>query len=184
MCNRINEKIQVSLDEILLDAKVELRLKQVSLETVRARNVLVSAKPTDLDQVDQTIVDWAKANSVNLVVIENGDQSYTKCGHTSIENIHNVAFLSVSEEQLALLNLPNTVLYFKRIDKMEDKMVRRRLLDFMRRHLVTMGDEKVYFAKNILFSIATISNDMDRYEYYELCTVDAKDAFINNIKLT
>ena len=183
MCNKINEKIQASLDEILLDAKTELRLKQVSLDTVHADNVLISATRTDLDQVDQAIVDWAKANSVNLVVVEDGDPTYTRYGYASFGNIRE-GFLSVSKERLFLLNSSDTVLYFKRIDNMQDKMVRRHLLDFMRTHLVTLGDEKVYFAKNILFSIATISDDMDNYEYYELCTLDAKDAFIDNIRVT
>ena len=183
MCNKIHEKIHASLDEILSDAKTELHLKQVSLVSVHAENALISAVPADLDQVDQAIVAWAKANSVNLVVVEDGDPTYTRYGYASFGNICD-EFLSVSKEQLLLLNSSDTVLYFKRIDNMQDKMVRRHLLDFMRTHLVTLGDGKVYFAKNILFSIATISNDMDHYEYYELCTVDAKDAFMDKIRLT
>ena len=182
MCNELNSKIRSCLDERLLDAEEDMRLKEASLETVCAGNVLISAASEELEEADQTIVDWAKENSVNLVIIEYGDPAYTQYGHASFGNIHNIEFVSISNEQFAILNSPKTVLYFRRIDQMRDKMVRRHLLDFMRRHLAILGDEKVYFAKNILFTIATISKDMDHYEKYELCTVDAKDAFLFKVK--
>ena len=37
-------------------------------------------------------------------------------------------------------------------------------------------------SKNILFAVATVSKEMDRFESYELRTVDAKDAFMFKIK--
>ena len=47
---------------------------------------------------------------------------------------------------------------------------------FMNNQTVTFGDDKVYFAKNILFSILTISDEMDKYDYWELRN-DGKDGF-------
>ena len=171
------------LDQRLLVSQKELPLKQASLETICAGNVLISAASAELEEADQTIVDWARENSVNLVIIEYGDPAYTRFGRASFGNIHNIEFMSISKEQFALLNSPKTVLYFRRIDHMRDKMMRRHLLDFMRRHLVMLDDEEVYLAKNVLFTIATVSKDMDHHEKYELKTVDAKDAFLFKIKL-
>ena len=175
MCNELNIKIRACLNDRLLKAEEDLPVKQVGLHTVCSGNVLVSADSIDLAQVDQTIVEWARVNGVNLVTVEYGDPAYTQYAYASVEDV-----IAVSGEQFDNLNAPKTVLYFKRIDNIKDKMVRRRLLDFMRTHLVMVGDGRV-LAKNILFTIATIPNDMDIDEKRQL-RFDAKDAFLFKIK--
>jgi hypothetical protein len=187
MYTEFKAKLKACLDDRLLNSKKELCIKEAEASllgtgTVCGANVLISTDSADMSEVDQEIVNWANTNSVNLVIIEDGDPSYMQHDHVSMGNIHNIGLIDVSKEQFEILNTPNTVLYFRRIDQMRDKTVRRYLLDFMRTNWATVGDGKAYFAKNVLFAIATISNEMDRYEKYELCTVDAKDAFLFKIK--
>ena len=173
-------KIISCLDERLSHSEKKVHLKQANWQTVCGANVLLSVDDTDFNQADRAIVDWAKSNEVNLVIVEYGDPAYTQHDRATRDNITK-DLLSVTEERFEVLNAPKTVLYFRRIDEMKDKNVRRYLLDFMRTNMLTFGDGEVYFAKNVLFAIATVSKDIENYEYYELCTVDAKDAFVYKI---
>ena len=59
---------------------------------------------------------------------------------------------------------------------MENKLFRRRILSFMNNQSVTCGDNKVHFAKNILFSVLTISDEMDKFDRREFIQ-DSKNGF-------
>ena len=147
-----------------------------------APNVLFSSKEDDQTTVDETIKSWAKENDVNLIEItednnilgniwERASVNYATGGSLSSE------YFLTNEENFNILNTPNTILYFSRIDKMENKLFRRRILSFMNNQSVTFGDDKVYFAKNILFCVFTISNEMDKFERREFIQ-DSKDGFV------
>ena len=85
----------------------------------------------------------------------------------------------MSKDQFALLNQPKTVLYLKRADHINDPMTRQHLLDFVSNHIVTFGDEKAYRAKNILFAVATIPNDMEYSDWREIA-----DRFVSIVDLS
>lgn len=85
----------------------------------------------------------------------------------------------MSNEHFSLINSPKTVLYFKRLDQMTSKVCRQHLLNLMSNHLVTLGDGKIHFAKNILFTIGTIfSKEIDYFEWSEIA-----DKFVDIVDL-
>ena len=145
-------------------------------------NVLFVSKEDEQTIVDETIKTWATENKVNLIEITEDN--------SILENIYDFAtvefangegrsedYFLINEEKFNILNTPNTILYFSRIDKMENKLFRRRILSFMNNQSVTFGDDKVHFAKNILFSVFTISDEMDKFERREFIQ-DSKDGFV------
>ena len=62
---------------------------------------------------------------------------------------------------------------------MKDKVYRRWLLDFINSGIVAdeSKEEGYTFVKNVLFAVATVG-EMQGAELFELCTMDAKDAFM------
>lgn len=172
------------LNESYNHAKMHIKLKKwdPNCQGAFAPNVLFSSKEDDQTTVDETIKSWAKENDVNLIeitednnILENiwkrASVNYATGGSLSSE------YFLTNEEKFNMLNTPNTILYFSRIDKMENKLFRRRILSFMNNQSVTFGDDKVHFAKNILFSVFTISDEMDKFERREFIQ-DSKDGFV------
>lgn len=144
-------------------------------------NILFVSKEDEQTIVDETIKTWAMTNEVNLIEITEDN--------SILENIYDFAtvefangrgrgedYFLINEEKFNILNTPNTILYFSRIDKMENKLFRGRLMHFIKNQSVTFGDDKVYFAKNILFSVLTISDEMDKFDRREFIQ-DSKDGF-------
>ena len=182
--NRIKErkkymktKIYESLNKSKGRAIRDLRLKEMDLcNSVFAPNVLFDAK--NVDAANSDIEEWANENNINLITItENGYEIRNASAYVQIDFMSK-AYLAPTKEQIKKLNQPNTVLFLKNLHKMEDKIYRRRLLDFMREFIVAddSKEEKHTFVKNMLFTAATIG-EMDKNEFFELCTMDAKDAF-------
>ena len=144
-------------------------------------NILFVSKEDGQTIVDETIKTWATENKVNLLEITENN--------SILENIYDFAtvefangggrgedYFLINEEKFNILNTPNTILYFRRIDKMENKLFRRRILSFMNNQSVTFGDGKVHFAKNILFCVFTISNEMEKFDRREFIQ-DSEDRF-------
>ena len=147
-----------------------------------APNVLFIAKEEDQVDMDSVITQWATENNINLVEITENNGMLSK--HQEMATVDfttggsfSTDYIVVSKEKFDLFNTPNTVLYFKRIDDMQDEPFRRLMLNFMNNQTVTLGDGKVYFAKNILFSVLTISDNMDKFKRREFIQ-DSKDGFI------
>ena len=139
-------------------------------------NVMLISKEEDLQDADNAIVSWAKANNINLVEINENNGILTKYRERATVDNFSQSYICVSKEIFELLNHPNTVLYFKRIDTIKDEIFRITLLKFMNNQTVTLGDENGYFAKNILFSVLTVADNSDKYIIRELIQ-DSKDGF-------
>lgn len=144
-------------------------------------NILFVSKEEEQTIVDETIKAWANEKEVNLIEIteENSilDNIYESATveHTT-SGAYNSEYFLTHEEKFNMLNTTNTILYFSRIDKMENKLFRSRLMTFMNNQSVTFGDDKVHFVKNILFSVLTISDEMDKDEWREFRN-DSEDGF-------
>ena len=140
-------------------------------------NILFVANEDNLIEADSLINSWATENNVNIVEITECNGALSKLQEMATEGYLTQSYISVSEEKFNLLNRPNTVLYFKRIDLMQDDLFRRIMLKFMNNQTVTLGDGRVYFAKNILFSVLTIADNMDKFKRREFIQ-DSKDGFV------
>ena len=119
-------------------------------------NILFISGADNLIDVDCLINSWATENNINLVEITENNGMLSK--HQEMATVdfttggsYSTNYIVVSKEKFDLFNTPNTVLYFKRIDDMQDERFRRLMLKFMNNQTVTLGDGKVYFAENILF---------------------------------
>ena len=142
-----------------------------------APNILFIAKEVDMAETDSMIIKWAAENNINLVEITESNGIIGKRQELATEENFTRSYISVSKEKFDLFNCPNTVLYFKRMDLVQDEFLRRIMLEFMNNQSVTLGDGKVYFAKNILFSVLTISDTMDKDARRTLIQ-DSKDGFM------
>jgi hypothetical protein len=177
--NCIRTQITEDLNERFDYAKKHLTLKTWDSDRLGylSPNVLFEIKEDEQANVDETIKVWAAENSVNLVEITEENSVLDNFWEMATEGYLTADYFCANEDVFNLLNTPNTVLYFKRIDKMTNKLFRTRLMRFMNNQSITLGDGKVYFAKNILFSVLTISDNMDKYEYMELKS-DSKHGFV------
>ena len=182
--NRIKErkkymktKICENLNESKERAVKCLGLKKMDLcDTVFAPNICFESNNIDL--MNNLVEEWAKENNINLVTVtENGYEIQNAQKTVSIDFLTS-AYLAPTKEQIEMLNQPNTVLFLKNLHKMKDKIYRRRLFNFMSSFIVAdeSREEGYTFIKNILFTVATIG-EMERKEFFELRTMDAKDAF-------
>lgn len=173
MKTRIYERLNKSKDRAIKD----LCLKEMDLcNSVFAPNVLFEAE--DVDAVNSLIEEWAKKNNIDLVTVtENGYEIQNAQKTVSIDFLTS-SYLAPTKEQIEKLNQPNTVLFLKNLHKMEDKIYRRRLFNFMQSLIVAdeSKEEGYTFMKNVLFTVATIGK-MERKELFELRTMDAKYAF-------
>ena len=173
-------KIIKRLDRGFKRATEDLEYKEWDNDTF-IPNILFVSKEDEQTIVDETIKSWATENKVNLLEITEDN--------SILENIYDFAtvefgngggrgedYFLINEEKFNILNTPNTILYFRRIDKMENKLFRRNLMYFIKNQSVTFGDDKVYFAKNILFSVLTISDEMYKFDCREFIQ-DSKDGF-------
>ena len=142
-----------------------------------APNILFVAKEADLEDVDSLITKWAAENNVNLVEITASNGMISKHQEFATEGYLTQSYISISKENFELFNRPNTIIYFKRIDVVQDELLRRIMLNFMNNQSVTQGYGRVYFAKNILFSVLTISDTMDKDARRTLIQ-DSKDGFM------
>ncbi len=176
--NCTRTQITEDLNERFDHATMHLKLKTWDFDRLGylSPNVLFEVKEDEQSNVDETIKVWAAEHSVNLVEITEENGVLENLWEMATEGHLTASYLRVTEDIFNMLNTSNTILYFKRIDKMENKLFRTRLMRFMNNQTVTFGDGKVHFAKNILFSILTISNEMDKYDYWELRN-DGKDGF-------
>lgn len=174
ICTQITEDLNDRFD----NAKKHLKLKTWDSDRLGylSPDVLIESKEDEEANVDTAIKIWAAENAINLVEITEENGVLENLWDMATEGYLTQSYLRTTEDTFNLLNTPNTVLYFKRIDKMSNKLFRTRLMRFMNNQSVTFGDEKVHFAKNILFSILTISDEMDKYDYRELRN-DGKDGF-------
>jgi hypothetical protein len=174
ICAQITE----DLNDRFEHAKMHLKLKTGGSDRLGylSPDVLIESKEDEEANVDTAIKTWAAENAINLVEITEENGIIENLWETATEGYLTKSYLRTTKDTFNMLNTPNTVLYFKRIDKMSNKLFRTRLMRFMNNQSVTFGDGKVYFAKNILFSILTISNEMDKYDYRELEN-DSKDGF-------
>ena len=174
----IYTQITEDLNDRFDNAKMHLKLKTWDPHRLGylSPDVLIESKENEQTNVDIAIKAWAEKNEINLVEISEENGVLENLWETATEGFLTQSYLRTTEDTFNMLNTPNTVLYFKRIDKMTNKLFRTRLMRFMNNQSVTFGDGKVHFAKNILFSILTISNEMDRCEYRELKN-DSKDGF-------
>ena len=174
ICAQITEDLNDRFD----NAKMHLKLKTWDPHRLGylSPDVLIESKENEQANVDIAIKAWAAKNEINLVEISEENGVLENLWDVATEGYLSASYFRVTEDTFNLLNTPNTVLYFKRIDKMTNKLFRTRLMRFMNNQTVTFGDDKVYFAKNILFSILTISDEMDKYDYWELRN-DGKDGF-------
>lgn len=169
-------KIVERLDRNFKRATRDLKHKEWDNDTFIS-NVLFVSKEEEQTTVDETIKAWATENEVNLIEIteDNNILEMASVNYATGGSLSSYYFLT-NEEKFNMLNTPNTILYFSRIDKMENKLFRRRILSFMNNQSVTFGDDKVHFAKNILFSVFTISDEMDKFERREFIQ-DSKNGF-------
>ena len=175
--SEMKTKIYETLDYSFERAKKDLKHKEIDLcNAIFAPNVFFESN--DTDSLNGFVEEWAKENNVNLfVVTENGYEIKCATAVVSIDFLTE-SYIMPTKEQIEKLNQPNTVLFLKNIDKMQDKSYRRKLLDFMRSFIVAdeSKEESYTFVKNMLFTVATIS-EMKNSEFFELDTMDAKDAF-------
>ena len=133
----------------------------------------------NLESANEIIEKWAKANDVNFIVIDGNDQSVIRKAKKIATIGHLIKdYIAPTAEQIEKLNQPNTILFLKNLDKMEDKKYRRWLFDFMNELIVAddSKEEGYTFAKNMLFVVATVG-EMQGRDAFEMCTMDAKDAF-------
>ena len=174
ICAQITEDLNDRFEHV----KMHLNLKTWDSDRLGylSPDVLIESKEGEEINVDAAIKTWAVENAINLVEITEENGIIENLWEMATEGYLTKSYIRTTEDTFNMLNTPNTVLYFKRIDKMTNKLFRTRLMRFMNNQSVTFGDGKVRFAKNILFSILTISNEMDRYEYRELKN-DSKDGF-------
>ena len=174
ICTQITERLSRSFSH----AQEELIDKTWNFNRQGAfsPNIMFTSREEKQTNVDEAIKAWAAENEVNLVEITEENSVLENLWEMATEGNLTAYYLRTTENTFDMLNTPNTVLYFKRIDKITNKLFRTRLLRFMNNQSVTFGDEKVHFAKNILFSVLTISDEMDKYECRELIN-DSKDGF-------
>ena len=173
--NAYAAKIIEKLDRGFKRATRDLKHKEWDNDTY-IPNVLFVSKEDEQTIVNETIKSWARKNDVNLIEITEDNNILENIYERAIVKFGSDEFFLTNEEKFNMLNAPNTILYFSRIDKMEDKLFRRRLMYFIKNQSVTFGDDKVHFAKNILFSVLTISDEMDKFDRREFIQ-DSKDGF-------
>lgn len=128
----------------------------------------------DTAKVFSFIEKWAAENSINLFCIS-PEGLETPFQYRTWSTNENPARLLFDQEVYAALNKPNTVIVCRDLHKMEDKKVRRLLLDFFNNPVV-LTDEKATrfeYMKNILFTIGIIGT-MTNSEFWELVVMDAK----------
>ena len=142
-----------------------------------APNILFVVKEADIEDINSLISRWAVENNINLVEITASNGMISKHQEFATEGYLTQSYISISKENFELFNRPNTIIYFKRIDLVQEELLRRIMLKFMNNQSVTLGDGKVYFAKNILFSVLTISDTMDKDARRTLIQ-DSKDGFV------
>ena len=184
MNNDLHATITVKLNKSYDRSQKFIKVKKWDSEGQGANspNVLFIAKEEDQVDMDSVITQWATENNINLVEITESNGMLSK--HQEMATVdfatggsYSTDYIVVSKEKFDLFNTPNTVLYFKRIDDMQDELFRRLMINFMNNQTVTLGDGKVYFAENILFSVLTIADNMDKFKRREFMQ-DSKDGFI------
>ena len=179
----IIKELNTCLCDALEYAKEEFDVKEWDFQRVSAENIVVQASEANLLDVDQAIHTWANEHGVNLVVIEEGDALGTDAAPVNVDNMV-FSTTMVTAEQEKLLNTSDTVVYLKRIDKIQAAAPNQyyRLLNFMNNQTVTLGDGVAHFLKNILFTVATVSDSIDSYNWMALLTYDGKDGFYRIVK--
>ena len=169
MNNDLHATITLKLNKSYERSQKFIKLKKwdPDRQGAYAPNLLFIAEEEDQADMDSVITKWASENNINLVEITASNGMISK--HREMATVkfttggsYTTDYIVVSKEKFDLFNTPNTVLYFKRIDVVSDEVFRRIMLGFVNNQTVTLGDGKVYFAKNILFSILTISDTMDK----------------------
>ena len=132
-----------------------------------------------VEEANEIIEKWAKENEVNFIVVDGNDQSVIKKAAKCV-TIGNFTknYIAPTKDQIEKLNKPNTILFLKNLHKMEDKVYRRWLFDFMNELIVAddSKEEGYTFVKNMLFVVGTVG-EMSGKDVFEMCTMDAKDAF-------
>ena len=144
ICTQITE----DLNDRFEHAKKFLKLKTWNSDRLGylSPDVLIKSKEDEEAIVDTAIKTWATENSVNLVEITEENGVLENLWEMATEGYLTKSYIRTTEDTFNMLNTPNTVLYFKRIDNMTNKLFRTRLMRFMNNQSVTFGDEKVHFA--------------------------------------
>lgn len=134
---------------------------------------------TEVEKANVVIETWAKEKNVNFLAVDGNDQSVIKKAAKCV-TIGNFTknYIAPTKDQIEKLNQPNTILFLKNLHKMEDKIYRRWLFDFMNELIVAddSKEEGYVFVKNMLFVVGT-AGEMSSKDIFEMCTMDAKDAF-------
>ena len=134
----------------------------------------------EVEEVNVIIEKWAKENNVNFIVVDGNDQSVINKAkkYVTIGNIPPDYYIAPTKDQIEKLNQSNTILFLKNLHKMEDKIYRRLLFNFMNKLIVAddSKEEGYVFVKNMLFVVGTVG-EITGKDAFEMCTMDAKDAF-------
>ena len=138
-----------------------------------------------LESANDIVEKWAKDNNVNLFVVDGNDYDVIRCASEMVSiGYLTKSYLAPTKEQIEKLNKDNTVLFLKNIHKMDNKFYRRKIFDFINELIVAdeSKEEGYTVVNNMLFAVATVG-EMDHSEAFEMCTIEAKDAFICRIHL-
>ena len=141
-------------------------------------NLLFFCK-NNLDLANEVVEKWSKGNDVNFIVVDGNDQRVIRKATEMVTIGHLTKdYIAPTKEQIEKLNQPKTILFLKNLNKMEDKIYSSRLFNFMNELIVADNtkEEGYTFVKNMLFVVATVG-EMQGRDVFEMCTMDAKDAF-------